>query len=508
MTVIDPSLDKGRSHRAGFRAGESAQNLDAAMIAHDLRCALQGVTGGVAILEKSITDPDLRDQLSRVFEAAAGVSTMVNMLLGEADAARSGGTVEIGAFVEHLRRRWAAEARAKGLRLVLDSGAADRWALRVDAHLVERVIGNLICNAIRHCESGAVILTVEHDAARGVSFHLRDEGPGIDPAVLERSLADAGQPGEVGHGLGLRIARSLSEELGAELLLRNRSGGGFEAWLNFPSRVCVEASLAAARPEERSGHDLRGVRILLAEDNPTNQMVATQMLTALRAEVTIASDGVEALEFFERGAFDLVVVDIEMPRMSGLDVIRAIRARQDPRSAVPIVALTAYAMREHQDRIARAGANGLISKPISSIEALGRALAAHVAAGRTAAAPPPPAEETSPVVDLAIYDALRQAIGPEMMAELMEKVVADLQSARADLTLAREPLSREPIRSASHILISVAGAVGVTRLQNAARELNNAAHGDGQESLAEKLRLCLEELEHAIAFARGQLAER
>ncbi len=79
--------------------------------------------------------------------------------------------------------------------------------------------------------------------------------------------------------------------------------------------------------------------------------------------------------------------------------------------------------------------------------------------------------------------------------------------AASDLTLAAEPLSRDAIRSASHILISVAGAVGVTRLQNAARELNNAAHGDGQDGIANKLRHCLDELEHAITFARGQLVE-
>lgn len=504
MTVIDPSLDKGRAQGAGVRNGEAPASLDMAMIAHDLRCAVQGVAGGVAVLETAVTDPDLRDQVARVVEAATGVSTLVNILIG-AGMAQSDGVVEIDAFVERLRRRWSAEARAKGLLLVLDTTRAERRALHVDGLLLDRVIGNLLCNAINHTEAGSVTLCVEHDAARGLSFQVRDEGPGVDPAVLERGLTGDDRPAAGEHGLGLRIARVLSEQLGGELLLRNRSGGGFEARLGFAPSVCVEAAPRLERVEARPEHDLRGVRILLAEDNPTNQMVATQMLTALKAEVTIASDGVEALECFERDAFDLVVVDIEMPRMSGLDVIRSIRARHDPRSAVPIVALTAYAMREHQDRIARAGANGLISKPISSIEALGRALAAHVALGRTGAVPP--SEVVSPVVDLAIYDALRQAIGSDMMAELMEKVVADLQSARADLTLAAEPLSRDAIRSASHILISVAGAVGVTRLQNAARELNNAAHGDGQDGIADKLRHCLDELEHAITFARGQLAE-
>ena len=146
------------------------------------------------------------------------------------------------------------------------------------------------------------------------------------------------------------------------------------------------------------------------------------MLRALDAEVTVCSDGVEALERFEAEEFDLVVVDIEMPRLSGLDVIRAIRARGDARAQVPIVALTAYAMREHRERIAAAGANGLISKPITSVEALGRGLAAHVtprSAGRAAAATPAAdaaADAGGPVIDPAIYDALWRRSAPRPWA--------------------------------------------------------------------------------------------
>ena len=144
-----------------------------------------------------------------------------------------------------------------------------------------------------------------------------------------------------------------------------------------------------------------------------------------------------------------------MPRLSGLDVIRAIRARSDARGQVPIVALTAYAMREHRDRIAEAGANGLISKPITSVEALGRGLAAHVAPLLRRSAPAMPAAPVSapgaaaagPVVDLGIFDALCAAIGPDMMAELLEKVIADLLSARGNSPARSIPLDRAPIRS-------------------------------------------------------------
>jgi CheY-like chemotaxis protein len=253
---------------------------------------------------------------------------------------------------------------------------------------------------------------------------------------------------------------------------------------------------------------LAGRRILLAEDNPTNQMVASQMLRALDAEVIVCADGVEALERFEVEPVDLVIVDIEMPRLSGLDVIRAIRARGDARAGVPIVALTAYAMREHRERIGAAGANGLIAKPITSIEALGRELAAYVGARREPAAR---AAETAasagePVIDLAVFEALCEAVGKETMAELIDKVIADLSAAQADLAGALDSLDRAPIRSASHILISVAGALGAVRLQACARALNTVAHTDATDRIAEGVRRCIGEIDAALVFAHQRRA--
>jgi CheY-like chemotaxis protein len=300
------------------------------------------------------------------------------------------------------------------------------------AHLpLARVLGNLTHNAITHAGRGTVRLDVRRSRGGGVAFRLTDEGPGLSAEALRRvSAQDPSDVGtnELGHGLGLHIVRTLSHAIGGRVSVRNRDEGGVQAVLELPAALCIEAPAPQrpALPRERG--DLAGLRVLLAEDNPTNQMVATQMLTMLKAEVTLAADGVEALERFEDGEFDIVVVDIEMPRLTGLDVIRAIRARGDARARTPIVALTAYALREHRDRIAEAGANGLISKPITSVDALARGLAAHVptAGGASRAVPPPPdeGEADGPMVDRAIYDALAVAIGAAMMSELLEKVAA------------------------------------------------------------------------------------
>jgi hypothetical protein len=123
-----------------------------------------------------------------------------------------------------------------------------------------------------------------------------------------------------------------------------------------------------------------------------------------------------------------------------------------------------------------------------------------------AEAPVAPAGVEGPVVDLAIYDALCQAIGADMMEELLEKVVADLLQARTDLAAARDTLAVKPIRSASHILISVGGAIGATRLQGCARRLHTMAQSEGAAGLAETLQECITEIDAAVAFARSRLA--
>lgn len=116
---------------------------------------------------------------------------------------------------------------------------------------------------------------------------------------------------------------------------------------------------------------LQGMSVLLAEDNVTNQLVATQMLGNLGATVDVASDGAIALERLAQNSYDILLVDIEMPRVSGLDVIRSVRSSAGELANAPVIALTAYAMQEHREKIRKAGADGLIPKPIISIEQFG-----------------------------------------------------------------------------------------------------------------------------------------
>lgn len=530
MNIFDPSPGaapsamEGAASIAGCQAGSGpdrtgregpAGMTDRPMLAHDIRGALQSVMGGVAQIERAKLDPTIRMQVERVSAAAATLYLLVESLLsepGQQPEPSRDPPVDLRQFTEDTLRRWSGEARAKGLSFRVQTDPDLPLLLEVARVPLVRMIGNLVGNAIKHTGSGEVVLSMGRAASGGATFCILDDGPGVHGAALEKVFGEGYHaPQDKGpiHGLGLHIVNEVAQSLGAVFEIGNRDSGGAEARLSFPPALSRTAAAVAEDPRP-AVVDLKGLRILLAEDNPTNQMVAMQMLRALNAQVSVSSDGIEALETFERADFDLVIVDIEMPRMSGLDVIRTIRKRKDARSRTPIVALTAYALREHRDRIAEAGANGLISKPITSINALGRMLSPHIRAdapqSEAEAAPPVACGSPSvPVVDSEIYEALRQTLGSDM-DELLDKVISDLETARVDLSEAIDPVAAPPIRSASHILISVAGAVGAQRLESCARAINTAIGCRETEGIADDVRRCISEIDAAVDFARRERA--
>ena len=502
-----------------FRSAPRLQEgADLAMLAHDIRGALQCIQGGLASIDIAGMPLSLQEQLRRIAVGALAIERLTVLLANPAPGEPEDNVVTWFAhFVPYLRERWSGEIAASGRRFEFAPSDLLPAGVQVPCISLGRIVGNLVSNALNH-GTGAIRLEMARSGSGGVVLTVVNGGPPIDGSVLAEVLGEevvALRAPHEEHGLGLHIVRTLADEIGATFHIFNRPDG-VEARLEIGAdRVLLEGAPEFESEETApasGGQSLAGVRILLAEDNPTNQMVAVQMLGMLGADVTLAGDGVDAIDAFELAPFDLVVVDIEMPRMSGLDVIRTIRSRRDERARTPIVALTAYAMNEHRDRIAEAGANGLISKPIASIEALSRALVPHLGHGGGAAQPPAPpagaAEAASDkgVVDHAIYDSLAEAIGAEMMSELLEKVIADLSNSRRDLVSAEKGLERGPIRSASHILISVAGAIGATRLQLCARALNNRAHSGENDGLADLLRQCLGEIDAAVAYASAQRA--
>jgi two-component system aerobic respiration control sensor histidine kinase ArcB len=248
---------------------------------------------------------------------------------------------------------------------------------------------------------------------------------------------------------------------------------------------------------------LSGLHILLAEDNPINQLVASQTLESLGASVVIAEDGAEALEIVGREVFDLMLVDIEMPRVSGIEVLRTVRGSSGPIAGMPMIALTAYVMREHRAAIDAAGADGVIAKPILSIEQFGAEIQRYMR-GRVGAASQVSGDAetenltTSSMIDRNIYDALAEAIGPASMAELLGKVSPDIKAARDRLLRSLAPIDLGEIRSVTHILISVAGAIGALPVQALSKQINEAGHREDTAAVEHDVRDLLSEIDRLL----------
>ena len=474
-----------------------------AMLSHDLRSALGSVIGALSQIDENGLDPIAARHHDSAILAARDASQLLDGILDleaieKNEFALDPTDTHLGEFLAAIERRWSSRAAAKSIALTVETAGDLPAFVNLDRGRIMRVVGNLVENGIKYTEKGAVRVIV--DAADGfLSFHVSDTGPGFSEDALKTLFEFKGRPANAekpGSGIGLYIAKTLLDQMGGAISVTNN--GGAHLCARIPLSVVeaeeppTDAGQLAVFPGSRSP-DLSGLRILFAEDNMTNQLVVTQMLRAMGAEFETAPDGMEALQLFENGQFDVVLLDIEMPRMSGLDVLRRIRSRTDDLRNIPVIALTAYAMREHRERINEAGADGMIAKPILGLEEFGNAILQHASILPQAATDvSQAANDGAPTTENAnSFEALETTIGADLMDELMSKVVIDLDDVREGIEagLAKNDISK--IKSASHVLISVAGAIGMEHTQHAAESLNRAAYRGDATKIADMAASCL-----------------
>lgn len=463
------------------------------LLSHDLRSALSDVLGGLHLIDHDQLSDENRQHFDRISVAGETLVRLLDKTVTEEqstveEAVTRAVNINLSDFLTDIRKRWLDHAREKGIEFEIRASQSLPAILTLDRVALDRVIANLVGNAVKFTDDGVVVLSVSSDADKALCFRVEDDGPGFSNGASARLFQYEGRPldtGKPGSGLGLYIAKELTDLMGGSLVVRNRQGPGAEVVLKLPYEAWFDRSLrrdAKARDvTELQDADLSGLRILLAEDNMTNQLVATQMLGAMGAEFAVASDGLEALELLETQVFDLALLDIEMPRMSGLELIKAIRSKPATVSEMPLVALTAYVMREHRERIYGAGANGIIAKPLMSIQELGHAILEYIDApgpGIVRQGAPVDVSDAEPgeVVNRGVFDTLVETIGADSTAELLGKLQADTDTVAEGLVRGQRSLDLSEIRSQTHILISVAGAIGARRLQLIAQRLNAAAN--------------------------------
>ena len=271
-----------------------------------------------------------------------------------------------------------ATAQAKGLELKVEIEPYAQGAFEGDGPRIRQILTNLLGNAIKFTAQGEVKLTVagrRDETTTHLVFAVADTGIGFDEATRQRLFgrfqqADGSITREYGGtGLGLAISRSLAEAMGGELSASAVAGKGatFVLTLELPRRHGAVEMWGEHEDAVADAAELDAMRVLLAEDHPTNRRVVELILGAAGVELISVENGAEAVDEAARGAFDLILMDMQMPVMDGLTAISAIRRREAREGRrTPIYTLTANAMPEHAEASTRAGADGHVTKPIAA----------------------------------------------------------------------------------------------------------------------------------------------
>ena len=413
--------------RAAKRAAEEANQAKSDFLAnmsHEIRTPLNGVIGVVAALGQTELTPAQQEMVSLIQSSGVTLERLVSDILDVSKI--EAGRLEIERRVFDLRDELASlvdlhqvRAQEKGLSFRVEYGERARGEFHGDSTRIKQVLGNLLSNAVKFTSVGWVGLKIElvdpeaPGEASQATFEVRDTGVGFDAKAASGLFQRFNQADTTitrrfgGTGLGLSISKALVEMMGGEIVAESAAGRGslFRVTIPLPRNQSLEAydaGLVTARSDpalassQRVADREEHLRILLAEDHPTNQKVVQLILAPYGAEITIVENGLDAVEAIRAGVFDLVLMDMQMPIMDGLAATRAIRRYEQirpDRPRIPIVVLSANAMSQHRLDALAAGADLHIAKPVTAaalIAGIGQALDTGSDAGTTGAAADPP----------------------------------------------------------------------------------------------------------------------
>ena len=377
MTKLAETL---KAAQAEAQAALQAKSKFLAVMSHEIRTPLNGVLTVADILSRRLTQTELKPYVRTILDSGR---TLLRLLTDALDFSRAdAGQLElqqepffVSGLLDDVAGLWTAPAADKGLDFTVTyQGPPDLWALGDEVRL-KQVFNNLVGNALKFTDRGAVCVRLT--AAREDIYYVRltaevsDSGPGVDDARLPHIFQpfvqeDAGRI-KGGTGLGLAICREIVERMDGAIVARHTPGGGltvaFDATAYHVEAGAEPGALHDPAPQESIPTE-RGLHVLIADDNATNRLVAETLCSMFGYTSQSVCDGAEAVDAVRSGAFDLILMDIKMPLMDGLEAARRIRALPGAASMAPILALTANADPWDAAEYLNAGMDAVVEKPI------------------------------------------------------------------------------------------------------------------------------------------------